>query len=122
MPKKKSHLFIRQCSSKESHTRHTYVKHWRLVDLPKLPHPERYPESWDVTYLCQGLKLPGKTWAESLGITVPADAPGGQKLFTLPARTGLSGHKQNGVEQDYEGFHDNDAFRKAFLNPPPDND
>jgi len=104
-------MFYRPCPILDSHTPHEYVKHWRLKDLPTLPNPEAYPEEWDVTYRCKGFKEPGKTWAESLGIEVPADAPGGQPLVGGPYRS--KGDRQNINEIDYEGFFDTDAFRRS---------
>jgi hypothetical protein len=60
-------------------------------------------------------KLPGKTLAESLGLTIPDDAPGGQPLASpvlIPAASGAS-KPQNVTNLDYDGFHDTDAYAGA---------
>lgn len=100
--------FIRWCRNSESHTGHEYVKHWVRDELPLLHQPERYPVEWDSMYACRGVKLPGKTWAESLGIDVPADAPGGQRIGRLIRSP--SGLPQNRVNIQYDGFYDTDAY------------
>lgn len=102
-------LFVRKCGETTPHTSHVYVKRWRLVDLPLLPQPERYPAEWDSRYSCPGLKLPGKTWHESLGLAIPANAPGGQRI--AGALPGPRRSRQNANQIDYEGFYDTDAHR-----------
>ena len=57
-------------------------------------------------------KLLGKTLAESLGIQVPDDAPGGQALLPHPeqgAQRSTRGHK-TGAELAYDGFADLDGY------------
>ena len=109
---KRRPLFVRKCRNPEPHTSHEYVKRWRLVDLPTLPQPERYPPEWDARYHCPGLKLPGKTWAESLGLDIPANAPGGQPIGrTLPR---LPGGRQNAAMIEYDGIYDVDGHRGTY--------
>ena len=58
-------------------------------------------------------KLPGLTVAESLGIEVPANAPGGQKLAPpMPQAQRHSGsvRGERHVEIDYDGFVDRDGW------------
>lgn len=58
-------------------------------------------------------KLPGKTLAESLGLDIPENAPGGQRLAYVAGegtQRSTRGHRMSN-EIEYEGFHDNDAFR-----------
>lgn len=60
-------------------------------------------------------KIPGKTLAESLGIRVPDNAPGGQALLPHPeqgAQRSTRGHK-TGAELDYDGFADLDGYGRA---------
>src|SRR5690606_35346281 len=109
-------MFIRFCQDEKPHTSHVYVKHWVKAELPLLPDhiAKKLPDEWDSPYQCKGLKLPGKTWAESLGIKVPKNAPGGQRLISPNLySSGRRSSPQNTNEIDYEGFHDNDGFRKS---------
>jgi hypothetical protein len=59
-------------------------------------------------------KIPGKTLAESLGLEIPDNAPGGQRMApptVSNSQRSTRGHKV-GTEHEYEGFHDNDAYRR----------
>ena len=56
-------------------------------------------------------KLPGKTLAESLGLEIPDNAPGGQKL-PLPRLASSAPNRaksQNIGNVEYDGFYDEDA-------------
>lgn len=57
-------------------------------------------------------KLPGKTLAESLGIQVPADAPGGQAIPVIvnEGAQRSSRARQSANEAGYSGFGDYDAW------------
>ena len=58
-------------------------------------------------------KRPGLTVAESLGIEVPANAPGGQKIAPpMPQAQRHSGavRGERHVEIDYDGFVDRDGW------------
>lgn len=103
--------FVRFCKDDEPHTGHAYIKHWCLVDLPLLREPERYPAEWDSTYRCPGLKRPGETWAESLGIVVPDSAPGGQPIGR--PLSSFRGSGQNRANIEYDGFFDTDAYGRS---------
>lgn len=58
-------------------------------------------------------KKPGMTLAESLGIRVPDDAPGGQRV-PHPGTRARGGKIQNGVNVDYDGFHDVDGYGRDY--------
>lgn len=51
-------MFHRQCEQTKFHEPHTYVQHWVKADLPKLLHPEMYPDEWDAKYQCRGISTP----------------------------------------------------------------
>ena len=62
-------------------------------------------------------KKPGMTLAESLGLDIPDDAPGGQPLVA-PAgylAQGASERARRGSELRSEGFYDLDAYGRADL-------
>lgn len=60
-------------------------------------------------------KLPGKTLAESLGIEVPDDAPGGARIDTLVAEGAQRSTRGARIAQsiDYDGFHDVDGYGRS---------
>ena len=108
---KRRPMFVRFCQNPEPHTAHVYVKRWRLADLPLLRNPERYPAEWDARYSCPGLKLPGKTWAESLGLVIPDSAPGGQRIVSRVEI--IRGGRLNRSRIDYDGHFDTDAYGRS---------
>lgn len=58
-------------------------------------------------------KRPGLTVAESLGIEVPANAPGGQKLYDPAPRAQVHSGSERAnrhTDIDYDGFVDRDAW------------
>lgn len=58
-------------------------------------------------------KLPGLTVAESLGIKVPASAPGGHRIAPPAPRARLhtsSERANRETDLDYDGFVDRDAW------------
>jgi hypothetical protein len=75
--------------------------------------PREGYEQDEACYKVREERLPGKTLAESLGIEVDPKAPGGQKM----GYSGRAGDQSNTRgrqihnELNYEGFHDNDAYR-----------
>lgn len=59
-------------------------------------------------------KPPGLTVAEALGIEVPKNAPGGQRIGTptsSPVRKSIRGERD--AELDYDGFADIDGYGRA---------
>lgn len=57
-------------------------------------------------------KPPGMTLAEALGLDVPDDAPGGQKLEApVGGSSGRSTRlRQTGIDIEYDGFVDIDGY------------
>lgn len=62
-------------------------------------------------------KKPGMTLAESLGLDIPADAPGGQPMLPPPGYLpdGSSERARRGSEIRDAGFYDLDAYGRAEL-------
>ena len=63
-------------------------------------------------------KLPGKTLAESLGIDVPDDAPGGRPLVPFAGGSGKVSQRTNpgareAIAQEYDGFTDVDGYGRV---------
>lgn len=59
-------------------------------------------------------KQPGKTLAESLGIDVPDDAPGGARLPHVLSEGGqrTTARRADAAYIEYEGFSDVDGYRR----------
>lgn len=64
----------------------------------------------------EAYKRPGMTLAESLGIDVPDNAPGGQKMASLSSAQGQRSSKgrQSHNEMNVSGFGDYDALNSAW--------
>lgn len=59
-------------------------------------------------------KPPGMTLAESLGIDVPDNVPGGSALSMAEGQQGSSRRRDSmSTELEYQGFHDVDAYGRA---------
>jgi hypothetical protein len=60
-------------------------------------------------------KQPGLTLAESLGLDIPASAPGGNPIGMPMSFEGVGASERARRHQDLrdEGFYDHDAFGKA---------
>lgn len=63
------------------------------------------------TGLAYNQKPPGTTLAEALGIEVPADAPGGQRIAP-PARR-RAADTRTSADLTYDGFDDLDAYGRS---------
>ena len=63
----------------------------------------------------EAYKRPGMTLAESLGINVPDNAPGGQKMATSPTlgTRNTRGHRA-ATESDVSGFSDYDSLNSQW--------
>lgn len=62
-------------------------------------------------------KKPGMTLAESLGLAIPDDAPGGQPMVSpaVHLASGASERARRGSEIRDAGFYDLDAYGRADL-------
>jgi len=50
-------MFLMYCGDTVPHPAHTHIKHWQKARLkPHLRGEERYPDEWDATYRCPGIK------------------------------------------------------------------
>lgn len=77
-------------------------------------HPRKGYEQNRLAYR-SAYKKPGMTLAESLGIEVPANAPGGQKMATSPTlgTRNTRGHRA-ATESDVSGFSDYDSLNSQW--------
>lgn len=76
----------------------------------------RWMGDWGMGYLCENCgerwREPGKTLAESLGMEVPKNAPGGKKLG--PAAGDKRTSRRAYHDAEYEGFADVDGFNRPL--------